>query len=283
MDAQIKREGPLLKNLGRGNGVVGARAAGIFLFLMWVAVPWPASAAGPGQPVRVLYIGNSLTYANDMPRMVANLAKSAGHPMVFDVYAPGGRTLLQHSRDPQLVDKINQQAWDFVVLQDQSQVPAFNQTQVARDVYPAARSLRQRIKQAHPQSTVVFFGTMARRNGDPDNARDIPALGTYEGMQERLNRSYMSMTQENRALLAPVGYAWEQVRQQNPQIALYGDDTHPNLTGSYLIACVFFATFFQESAQGLPAPAQIGDVTAGYLQAVVDEVVLKNAATWDRR
>lgn len=61
-----------------------------------------ATAAQAADPVRVLFVGNSLTTAHNIPGLVAELALSSGHRMDYRVYAPGGRKLMQHAADPQL-------------------------------------------------------------------------------------------------------------------------------------------------------------------------------------
>lgn len=76
-------------------------------------------------------------------------------------------------------------------------------------------------------------GLMARRKGDHANKHVSPELLTYEGMKKRVNRCYLEMAQDNRALKAPVGEVWRTIRKQNPSFALYADDIHPNKTGTH--------------------------------------------------
>ena len=81
------------------------------------------------------------------------------------------------------------------------------------------------------------------------------------------------MAQENLAAIAPVGAAWENVRFNAPEIQLYADDTHPNLTGSYLAACVLYGTLFRDNPVGLIHPDSIDAKTAAYLQTTAQEVL----------
>ncbi len=224
--------------------------------------------------MRVLFIGNSLTSVNDLPRNIAELAKFRNFYMEYDVYAPGGYKLSQHATDPLLLRKINQGAWDFVVLQEQSQLPAFSQEQVQTKVYPYATKLCQLIRKANPRTRVAFYMTMAKRNGDPQNVHISPELGTYEGMQRRINASYTSMAQQNQGLLVPVGRVWENVRLKKPSLDIYADDTHPNQVGTYLIACVFYAILFKDSPIGLPYPQRIDGNTASFLQKITDDTII---------
>src|SRR5512135_2083048 len=73
---------------------------------------------------RVLFIGNSYTYVNDLPSTFVQLARSGGHEVEVGVAAPGGWTLADHARSPETLSTLNSAKWDFVVLQEQSQIPS---------------------------------------------------------------------------------------------------------------------------------------------------------------
>lgn len=222
--------------------------------------------ASESPTIHVLFIGNSLTFMNHLPDLIAQLAESRHHLMEHDMYAPGGYTLFQHASDPVLRAKINKGIWDFVVIQEQSQLPALREDRFEAQVLPYARKLCQMVRDANPKAQVVFYMTMAKKNGDPMNARYVPEVGTYEGMQERINAGYKRMAEQNQGLLVPVGEIWKNVRAERPDINLYKDDTHPNVTGTYLAACAFYAVLFKDSPVGLSYPEQIDDPIADYLQ-----------------
>lgn len=231
--------------------------------------------------IRVLYIGNSLTSANNLPRMIADLAKSNHRKIVYDVYAPGGRRFSQHAMDANALRKIEQRPWDFVVLQEQSQMPAMSRSVVEKHVFSNARILSRKIRSAHPHTKIVFYQTMARKNGDRGNARVSRELETYWSMQDRINRSYLEMAQDNRAMLAPIGSVWKKARFQKASLNLYADPVHPNVRGSYLSACVFYTIFFQDSPVGLSRPRQVDSETAKYLQDLVHREVFLSPSKLD--
>ncbi|MEE8316858.1 MAG: DUF4886 domain-containing protein, partial [Syntrophobacteria bacterium] len=247
------------------------------------AVFYAASIQGNNRTVRVLFIGNSLTAVNNLPGMVADIAKSHGYKMIYDAYTPGGARLAQHAADAKVLEKLREQPWDFVVLQEQSQFPGFSHKQLSTDVFPYAKRLAEAVKEAHRHTSVVFYMAMARRNGDPANKHVSPELLTYEGMQKRVNRCYLEMAKDNRGLIAPVGEVWKTIRRQNPNFDLYSDDIHPNKTGTYLAACVFYATFFRSPSTGSLAPREVNRATAQSLQKVVDRIVLRAEGRWDWR
>ncbi len=242
-----------------------------------------ASIYGNDRTVKVLFIGNSLTSVNNLPDMVADIAKSHGYKMIYDSYTSGGARLAQHASNANIRQKLNEQPWDFVVLQEQSQFPGFSHKQLSKDVFPYARRLTEAAKKAHPHTSVVFYMAMARRNGDPANKHVSSELLTYEGMQLRVNRCYLEMANKNHALIAPVGEVWKTIRKQSPDLDLYSDDIHPNKTGTYLVACVFYATFFRSPSAGSSVPRQVNRATAQSLQKVVDRIVLRTGKRWDWR
>ncbi len=234
-----------------------------------------------GAATRILFIGNSLTFSNDLPGMLAQMARSKHHKMDHDMYAPGGYTLRQHSEDANAMKKIAGGKWDFVVLQEQSQLPEFSPEQVERDVFPYAKALCAAIRTANPNAHIVFYMTMAKINGDTAYSAELPEIATYSGMQRRINKSYFTMAMDNNAMTAPVGAAWAIVRDERPDIGLYADETHPNPTGTYLAACVFYHVIFGQSAVGLSHPSSLDDDTAAYLQETADKVCRDNRWTWD--
>ncbi len=119
---------------------------------------------------------------------------------------------------------------------------------------------------------------------------DLPA-------QEVLTYAYARLSREQQGLLAPVGLAWQRVRRERPGLELYVEDGHhPGPTGTYLAACVFYASLFRQPCLGAPATltgapwtdtafdtsrtetlVALEEDTARYLQQVGSEVGLATA------
>src|SRR5690606_33483657 len=113
-----------------------------------------------------------------------------------------------HSTNSTSISKINAQPWDIVVLQEQSQRPAFHPGQVATVTYPFARKLDTLIRNNRACTETMFFMTWGYKNGDATNCAVYPPICTYEGMQQRLRESYLQMAQDNKGIVSPVGVAW---------------------------------------------------------------------------
>jgi len=216
-----------------------------------------------------------------MPVIVSNLALAGGDSLIHDSSTPGGHTLEAHSTNSTTLSKIAQGNWDYVVLQGQSQRPSFPPAQVAQDVFPYATILVDSIRSANPCTEPVFFMTWGRKNGDQSNCQFYPPLCTYEGMQGRLKSSYVQMAVDNETTVAPAGMAFWESRLQDPNLDLYNaDESHPSYAGSYLSACVFYATFFRKSPAGLNFYGQLDSTTATFLQNVAETVVMDSLEQW---
>jgi PKD repeat protein len=233
------------------------------------------------QTKNVLFLGNSYTGVNNLPLLTYNLALSLGDTINYDSNTPGGYTYQGHSTNATSLAKIAQGNWDFVVLQEQSQMPSFPPSQVATEVYPYAQILVDSIKLANACAEPLFYMTWGRKNGDAGNCASYPPLCTYDGMQGRLRESYMEMSLDNDCSVSPVGAAWKYVRDNYPTIELYSaDESHPSINGSYLAACVHYASIYRESPVGASFISTVTAIDAAILQEAAELVVLDSLSTW---
>ena len=235
------------------------------------------------QRKEVLFIGNSYTYYNDLPDLVKEIALSFGDTLVHESSTPGGSNFNAHSTNSQTLSKINQQQWDYVVLQAQSQEPSFSPSQVASDTYPYAEILVDYILANSSCTEPLFFMTWGRKYGDQSNCQFYPPVCTYLGMQQRLRESYLDMSFLHNASCSPVGMAWKKSIAIDSTIDLYSaDNSHPSIYGSYLAACTFYASIFKKSAVGSSYwPNAIDSANAYSLQQIGSSTVLDSLAVWN--
>ena len=232
---------------------------------------------------QVLFIGNSYTYMNGLPELINQIAISKGNSLIYESHTPGGSTLMQHASNSNVQSLLYATEWDYVILQEQSQNPSFPPSQVASQVYPYAESLCEDIREANPCTEPIFFMTWGRENGDSQNCASYPPICTYEGMQDRLTESYTEMAQNNESLLAPIGIAWKDIREQHPEINLYSSDgSHPSIQGSYLAACIFYAVLFDDSATNNYTPTNLNINEAQLIQTFANNTVNDNETDYNR-
>ena len=236
-----------------------------------------------GQSYDVLFIGNSYTYYNNLPEMISNIANEFGDSIFYDQSTPGGTSLYAHSQNQTTINKINQQNWDYVVLQDQSQRPSLSPSYVAASVYPYADQLVNMIQTNYMCSEPIFYMTWGRKYGDQTNCGNYPPVCTYLGMQERLRESYLTMGYDNNASVSPVGIAFKNSIILDSTINLYtSDNSHPSIYGSYLAACTFYSTIFKKSSVGCNfKPSSISQSEALFLQQVASSTVLDSVSVWN--
>ena len=228
----------------------------------------PAPSAPNAPTLRVLFIGNSLTYAGALPAMIQGLARTAGVNLLYEQHTPGGARLLNQAADPQVRALLARGGWDAVVLQEQSQWPAFSDEQVRSGIEPYATALATEARTASPSVRLLLYETPARRDGDPQDTSVSPELATYEGMQLRIDRTYERLAVLLRGTVVPAGVAWRLARREHPEIDLYADPVHPGRIGAYLIACVFHATLLERSPVGSRYTAGLEPAVAAALQAI---------------
>lgn len=233
--------------------------------------------AEPSDSLQILFIGNSYTFYNDLPRMVRKLAASQGIRLAPSRCLKGGETLKGHLNHEFLPKVLADGGFDYVVIQDASYTPSYSTREVLENVYPYAHQIDSLAKAGSPGVKTIYYMTWGHKDGILHHKTEYPLNHTYHGMQERLKTSYLEMAYENGGFCAPAGIAWERVVKERPDIELYSlkDRHHPSKEGSYLAACTILSTIlgkpFESSYYaGLP------ETTALYLQKIAGETVRDN-------
>jgi len=209
----------------------------VLIFSFWIGAQEKPSL------IRVLFIGNSYTYFNNLPEMFGKLAQSRGHAVETRMCAPGGWRLKDHWERGEAPNALHQGKWDFVVLQEQSTLGSNyyleGKARISSDQLFRPYAQRWAAEVRSVGAVPMFYLTWARKATPEDQAQ--------------LNYVYMSAAKENGARVAPVGIAWETVRKQDPSLELfYVDGSHPSPAGTYLAACTIYAAIFHQSPSGLP-------------------------------
>lgn len=232
--------------------------------------------------VKALFLGNSYTHRNNMPILVNQFAKAGSHVLVHDVNAPGGYTLERHSKDATSTNLIRLKKWDFVVLQEQSQLPSFPDPEVNQQVYPAAKSLVDLMRSRSACAMPAFFRTWGRKNGDSRNCPIWPPVCTYEGMDSLLAMRYQKMADTNGGIVIPVGEVWKKIREEYPTIELYkADESHPSTAGSFAAACCFYTCFYREDPTKNSFKSSLNDSTANQIKRLTKWVVYNQFERWN--
>lgn len=223
---------------------------------------------------QILFIGNSYTSSNNFPQIFTKLAQDGGYDLSALMIAEGGWTLSNHSQSIGSDDRIQQQSWTYVVLQEQSIIPS-NPKVREHNMYPAIRLLHEEIENLG--ADVVLFMTWGRRDGLPESG-----YNDFFEMQTELEKGYLKIADELNVMVSPVGIAWQNALEKNTQLVLWQEDgSHPNINGSYLAACVFYAVIFRESPEGLAYMAGLHEDLGHFLQSVAADTVFDDLERWN--
>ncbi|HEX4913988.1 MAG TPA: SGNH/GDSL hydrolase family protein [Vicinamibacterales bacterium] len=186
-------------------------------------------------PVRVLFVGNSLTYANDLPASVCALARSAGREAICESVARPDYGLEEHWNDGE-ARRVIARGWDVVVLQQgPSALPESRRLLIAY-----ARRFDAEIKKAGARTAFYMVWPSRARRGD------------FAGVSQ----SYRAAAKDVKAQLMPVGDAWRAAWAVDADLQLYGPDGfHPSPIGSYLAALVIYEQVFAAPPPLTPVPS----------------------------
>lgn len=229
--------------------------------------------------LRLLLLGNSFIYFNELPNLLADVAQSAGWPRpTVASSTPGGFTLEQHRRDATTLALLAEGDWDAVVLQQQSELPAFATADAAvreatlRDV----EALTRDVVRTSPNALVVFFQTWARHSRLFDSSAWRVGYGeSADEMQTRISRWYdaardVAARVPANATVARVGEAWRANYAAPQPIMLHDADlAHPAYAGSYVAALCLYAAIFKRPVVNVTFDGSLEPAVAARLRALV--------------
>jgi hypothetical protein len=204
-----------------------------------VAVAMAILTAGGREPsaasarIDVLFIGNSLTSYNDVPRVVEALSATTESPIRALAVVRNNFSLEDHWAEGEAARAIARGGWSFVVLQQgPSALPeSQQQLRIWTKRFDAA------IRRAGARTALYMVWPSNARRGDFDGVR----------------ASYAAAAKDVGGVLIPAGEAWRAAWRRDPSMPLYGPDGfHPSRTGSYLAALTIVQALTGQAATTLP-------------------------------
>jgi hypothetical protein len=206
------------------------------------AAPSPARRPAPlktelklpdGEAIRVLFIGNSLTFFNDLPAIVQSIAASLRVRLEYRSCTMGGANLEDHWRHGKCRIMLGDGKWDYVVLQQgPSSLPA---SRVDLRKWTAAWNTEIR-KHGAKTALYMVWPFKNQKNG----FRDV-------------SQSYSLAASDVDGLFLPAGDAWYHLIESKSHIQLYSpDDLHPTREGTVLAALIIAGRLTGETLKGIP-------------------------------
>ncbi|WP_269537805.1 DUF4886 domain-containing protein [Cerasicoccus fimbriatus] len=239
----------VLTNLRINNRTLAAIAA---LSLAVLVTPLAADK------ITGLFVGNSYCDYNALNKQVEAMLIASGDEALLKRETKGGFSWKKHWEGPKAQKRItDEEEWDFVVLQNHSRSSLDKRAEF--DEY--GEKLIALVKESG--SEPVLYMTWARANLPQDQAV--------------ITEAYSSLGKREGVKVAPVGIAFENWINAHPNVALHiQDNSHPTMEGSYLAACVIYATITGKSPVGLPNIIEGANwVTKGNHLAFLDPTLAK--------
>lgn len=174
----------------------------------------------------LLFVGNSLTYTNDLPLLVSAIAKSKGTNIKVEMLALPNYALVDHLTDGKLQKMIATKVYDYVIVQ---QGPS---------------------SQAEGRTLLLDAATIIKQLCDDYGAKLAfymvwPAYANYSNF-DGVIRNYSEAATVTNSILCPVGKVWKEYIDRSNDLSYYGPDLfHPSLKGSQVAAEVIYSSLFK--------------------------------------
>lgn len=240
--------------------------------------------SGQNETKKVLLIGAS--YFFSLPQDLEGLAESRNKDFFVDGITPPGVLLDYHATYQLTEERIKSEQWDHVILQGVCTNAAFPETAaqifppyVYHPLVPSIEGLMEIIEDNCVTTETIYQMPWAFEDG----TTWLEGYNhSYFDMQQLIYDNVLDFPDELGIKISPVGWAWNTVMRDRPEIKLFlSDFNHPNVNGSYLLACVIYVSLYGESIVGSSFLGGVSQADATYLQEVASSTVLDSLHLWN--
>ncbi len=233
------------------------------------------TSTAQSNPLKVLFIGNSITYFNDMPLLFESMAEDQGHSVDVSMYAPGGTGFVHHFVDPNVYTLLNSTVWDIVVLQPGS-------GESAGASYPVSTTIQrgQIILDsiyAHSPCAKVYLYQI------PYGVVSASDYANYFTIQDLIINNLHQMADALELQLIPAGASARTYYGSYENIYLHNtdNDIHPSLAGSFLTAATAYTSIFQDSITDCNFNSTLPQDSAQNLYSIAENTVMNHFSEWN--
>jgi hypothetical protein len=173
--------------------------------------------------LRILFVGNSLTYVNDLPALITEIGKQEGTTITYSSFLLPDYSLEDHWNEGKVKAEIDKGGYDFLVAQQGPS--ALPESQVLLIEY--ATRFAEICKKNNAKLALYMVWPSKARSFDLDNVIN----------------SYTKASQKTQSVLCPAGLSWKYAWSVDSTLPLYSPDNfHPSLTGSVAAALAVYGT-----------------------------------------
>lgn len=201
-----------------------ARQAGVVLLFLLASNS--LLGAEKKDTTRVLFVGNSYVYYNNLIQMIGLITDSMDHKIICRKSVIGAATLGEHwngLRGLRSKEAIQKGRYNIVVIQDNSMWPL-----------------------QHKDSLLLYgqrFAQLIQQTGAKTYLYNTWARQKTPQTQDSINLAYAELAALTGATRVPIGACWAKARMEKPDVDLFHPDgSHPSPMGSFLIALGFIKT-----------------------------------------
>ncbi len=209
----------------------------------------PTSSKKSSKKIRVLFVGNSKTYKNDIPGTFEKIAKANGKKVTVDSVTGSGKTLTYLANNKK--KKIMAKSYDYVVIQEHTK----RNTNYS-SFLKGAQKIVKYVRKKNPKVKVVVRKVWLLKNSGVSTK--MKAYNTVERVAAEIGAT----------AVANDGPAFDLCRTYYPNIKLFTDNRHQSREGAYLSACCVYASIFDSSPVGTTYKGNLSGSTAKKLQKV---------------
>ena len=187
-------------------------------------------------PIKVLFVGNSFTYYNDIPTLTQNICRDLGYDITCDSITKGAHTLEKFADKndefgSKVYTKLNStKDYDYLILQEQSTRSYENYDSFKKGV----TGLKNLSDSTQKNCEVRLYATWGFDLDNSENKKNV-----ITAMEAKVNEYYTKLSNELNLKIHQVGKAFTKAFLEHNEINLYHTDyRHPSYAGSYLSALV---------------------------------------------
>ena len=195
--------------------------------------------------ISILFIGNSFSYYHSLPKLIAHFASTSGSGNLFvDGVFRGGATLKMLWDDGHTLKKLRSRNWDYVVLQERGRLGGIIKDGIVHVGKPQEFT-----------SYATQFDKAAKKSGAKTILYCPPSfigIGLLKDAK-KLNAFYATVAKKLHAEMISTEPAFALAMKERSNMSLFErDGHHPNSTGIYLIASLFYKKLFRKKISDLP-------------------------------
>jgi len=217
--------------------------------------------------MKILFIGNSYTYYNDLPKIFKELADNNEKEVQVDSVTKGGRKLYENLSDGDekrliIDDLLSKNKYDILFLQEQSYLPL-----VDREAFEKGVSGLIKLVGAKRN---ILYATWGRKSGSPLLEEKC---WTSIGMALELDAVYCKVAEKFCTEVSHAGLCFKTISEEYPETDLYIPDcSHSSYIGSCVAAIAHYKTVFGEMPKNYSS-LNIDDQTIGAIVTSINKTI----------